>query len=108
MVGARHGLTGEALVDGGVTATNNCCLLCPAHHHQVHLQGWEVAIHGGRVEFRPPALIDPNRRPLPTHSGADFTSFMRCCSRRSGGRCALVLAAVFGFLLTGIEVQRWP
>ncbi|MGH4010413.1 MAG: DUF222 domain-containing protein [Pseudonocardiaceae bacterium] len=51
-------------VDGGETSVHNCCLLCPMHHQQVHLQGWDVTIQGGRVEFRPPAIIDPHRRPL--------------------------------------------
>ncbi|MGH3833529.1 MAG: HNH endonuclease signature motif containing protein, partial [Pseudonocardiaceae bacterium] len=51
-------------IDGGETTMGNCCLLCPMHHQQVHLQGWDVTIHGGRVEFRPPAIIDPDRRPL--------------------------------------------
>jgi len=51
-------------VDLGETSVANCCLLCPAHHQQVHLQGWDITIHGGRVEFRPPAIIDPDRRPL--------------------------------------------
>lgn len=50
--------------DGGDTGVCNCCLLCPMHHQQVHLQGWDVTIHGGRVEFRPPAVIDPERKPL--------------------------------------------
>ncbi|MGH3789022.1 MAG: DUF222 domain-containing protein, partial [Pseudonocardiaceae bacterium] len=50
--------------DGGETSAQNCCLLCEMHHQQVHLQGWDVTIHGGRVEFRPPAIIDPDRRPL--------------------------------------------
>jgi hypothetical protein len=50
--------------DGGVTSVHNCCLLCTMHHQQVHLQGWDITIHGGRVEFRPPATIDPDRRPL--------------------------------------------
>ncbi|HEU0087781.1 MAG TPA: DUF222 domain-containing protein [Pseudonocardiaceae bacterium] len=50
--------------DGGPTAVHNCCLLCPMHHQQVHLQGWDITIQGGRVEFRPPAIIDPDRRPL--------------------------------------------
>jgi Domain of unknown function (DUF222)/HNH endonuclease len=49
--------------DGGTTSVNNCCLLCSRHHQQVHLQGWDVTIHGGRVEFRPPAIIDPDRSP---------------------------------------------
>ncbi|MGH3717811.1 MAG: DUF222 domain-containing protein [Pseudonocardiaceae bacterium] len=52
--------------DLGETTVGNCCLLCPTHHHQVHLQGWDITIHGGRVEFRPPAIIDPDRRPLTT------------------------------------------
>jgi Domain of unknown function (DUF222) len=48
----------------GETKVGNCCLLCPAHHQQVHLQGWDITIHGGRVNFRPPTIIDPDRRPL--------------------------------------------
>ncbi|MGH3694420.1 MAG: DUF222 domain-containing protein [Pseudonocardiaceae bacterium] len=51
-------------IDGGATSVANCCLLCPAHHQQVHLQGWDITIGGGYVEFRPPAIIDPDRRPL--------------------------------------------
>jgi hypothetical protein len=50
--------------DGGETSVGNCCLLCPMHHQQVHLQGWDITIQGGRVEFRAPAIIDPDRRPL--------------------------------------------
>ncbi|MGH3992610.1 MAG: DUF222 domain-containing protein, partial [Pseudonocardiaceae bacterium] len=50
--------------DGGETSVANCCLLCEMHHQQVHHQGWDITIHGGRVEFRPPAIIDPDRRPL--------------------------------------------
>lgn len=50
--------------DGGSTSVGNCCLLCESHHQQVHLQGWDVTIQGGRVEFRPPAIIDPQRKPL--------------------------------------------
>jgi len=30
----------------------------------VHLQDWDITIQGGRVEFRPPTTIDPDRRPL--------------------------------------------
>ncbi len=51
-------------IDDGATSVHNCCLLCPMHHQQVHLQGWDITIQGGRVEFRPPAIIDPHRRPL--------------------------------------------
>jgi hypothetical protein len=48
-------------IDLGETKVGNCCLLCPAHHQQVHLQGWDITIHGGRVEFRPPAILDPDQ-----------------------------------------------
>jgi hypothetical protein len=51
-------------IDGGETSVQNCCLLCPNHHQQAHRQGWDVTIRGGRVEFLPPAIIDPDRRPL--------------------------------------------
>jgi hypothetical protein len=50
--------------DGGPTSVGNCCLLCASHHQQVHLQGWDIGIHGGRVEFQPPPILDPDRRPL--------------------------------------------
>jgi len=49
--------------DGGGTSVENCCLLCPTHHQHVHLHGWDITLHGGRVQFRPPAIIDPDRRP---------------------------------------------
>lgn len=48
-------------IDNGLTAVNNCCLLCAAHHQQVHLQGWDLTMRGGRVEFRPPTTIDPDQ-----------------------------------------------
>jgi hypothetical protein len=52
--------------DGGKTAVGNCCLLCPMHHQQVHRQDWDITIQGRHIEFRPPTIIDPDRRPL-TH-----------------------------------------
>jgi len=58
---AHHGIH---WIDGGETKVGNCCLLCPAHHQQVHLQGWDITIRDGRVEFQPPPIIDPDRRPL--------------------------------------------
>jgi hypothetical protein len=51
-------------VDGGETSVENCVLLCEVHHRHVHCTGWEILILPGYVEFIPPALIDPDRRPL--------------------------------------------
>ena len=59
--------------DGGVTSVETCCLLCPMHHQQIHLQGWDVTIQGGRVEFRPPAVMTRTGNPSPTPSGGDHT-----------------------------------
>jgi hypothetical protein len=50
--------------DGGDTSIENCVLLCQTHHRHVHGTGWEVLIRPHRVEFIPPAIIDPDRRPL--------------------------------------------
>ena len=51
-------------VDGGDTSVDNCVLLCETHHRHVHCTGWEILIHPGYVEFIPPTIIDPDRRPL--------------------------------------------
>jgi hypothetical protein len=53
-------------IDGGVTAAHNCCLLCAAHHQQVHRQNWDITIRGGHVEFRPPAIIGPDQHWIST------------------------------------------
>ncbi|MGQ0773248.1 MAG: DUF222 domain-containing protein [Pseudonocardiales bacterium] len=50
--------------DGGETCLENCVLLCPRHHREVHNIGWELVVYPDRVEFIPPAIIDPLRRPL--------------------------------------------
>ncbi len=51
-------------VDGGDTSVENCCLLCEYHHRVVHNTGWNITIHPDRAEFTPPAILDPDRRPL--------------------------------------------
>jgi hypothetical protein len=48
----------------GHTEVNNCVLLCPTHHRRVHATGWDITIRGNLVEFRPPAILDHDRRPL--------------------------------------------
>ncbi len=48
----------------GHTEVNNCVLVCPTHHRWVHATGWDITIRGNLVEFRPPAILDPHRRPL--------------------------------------------
>lgn len=48
----------------GHTAVQNCVLLCPTHHRWVHATGWDITIRGNLIEFRPPAIVDPSRRPL--------------------------------------------
>jgi len=50
--------------DGGATSIDNCVLLCETHHRHVHQTGWEILIRPGYVEFIPPVIIDPDRRPL--------------------------------------------
>jgi hypothetical protein len=50
---------------GGRTDLSNGVMLCTRCHHDVHRQGWEIIVHGNRVDFIPPATIDPDRRPQP-------------------------------------------
>jgi hypothetical protein len=50
--------------DGGATSVGNCCLICPLHHRQIHLQGWDITVDGGQVHFHPPPILDPDRKPL--------------------------------------------
>ncbi len=50
--------------DGGETSLSNCVLLCPTHHRHVHGTGWEIVVQLGHVEFIPPAILDPLRKPL--------------------------------------------
>ena len=52
-------------VDHGPSSYLNGCLLCPAHHREIHRGFWEVRMAAdGRPEFLPPEWIDKQRRPL--------------------------------------------
>lgn len=50
--------------DGGTTCLTNGCLLCLAHHRQVHLQGWRVTLDRHELpQLIPPKWLDPEQRP---------------------------------------------
>jgi hypothetical protein len=55
---------------GGRTDLSNGVMLCTRCHHDVHRQGWNIVVHGNRVDFIPPATIDPDRRPQPGGTAA--------------------------------------
>ena len=57
--------------DGGPTDLNNLVLLCGFHHRLIHHSDWEVFIgDDNHPWFIPPASVDPNRQPRPSHARA--------------------------------------
>jgi len=50
---------------GGRSDLENGVMLCTRCHHDIHTQGWQVAVTAGRVHFVPPAHLDPTRTPQP-------------------------------------------
>ncbi|WP_427915699.1 DUF222 domain-containing protein [Rhodococcus sp. KRD162] len=57
--------------DGGPTNLNNLVLLCGFHHRLIHHSDWEVFIaDDNHPWFIPPASVDPNRQPRPSHARA--------------------------------------
>ncbi len=59
---------------GGETNLGNGILLCSAHHHTVHRDGWGIEIRDNVPWFTPPSSVDVYRRPrrggrAPTPSG---------------------------------------
>jgi hypothetical protein len=50
---------------GGRSDISNGVMLCARCHHDIHRQGWEIVVSGGRVRFVPPLPIDPSRKPRP-------------------------------------------
>jgi hypothetical protein len=51
-------------VNGGKTDLPNLALLCPFHHHRFAQHGWSAEYRQGRVWWRPPEHIDPDRKPI--------------------------------------------
>ncbi|SDL31909.1 HNH endonuclease [Lentzea albidocapillata subsp. violacea] len=49
--------------EGGKTNAANLVLLCRRHHDLMHHSEWQIQMAEGLPTFRPPAFIDPNRRP---------------------------------------------
>ncbi|MEV6718567.1 DUF222 domain-containing protein [Lentzea sp. NPDC051208] len=58
--------------NGGETNLANLALLCRRHHDLVHHSDWRLQMEGGVPTFRPPAFVDPHRRPRhnPIHAVA--------------------------------------
>lgn len=49
--------------NGGSTDLANLALLCRRHHDLVHQSDWQIQMDSGVPVFRPPAFVDPHRRP---------------------------------------------
>ncbi|SMD19780.1 HNH endonuclease signature motif containing protein [Lentzea albidocapillata] len=49
--------------EGGKTNADNLVLLCRRHHDLMHHSEWQIQLTEGLPTFRPPAFIDPHRRP---------------------------------------------
>lgn len=49
---------------GGNTDLPNLTLLCAFHHYRFARHGWSAEYRDGRVWWRPPKIIDPERKPI--------------------------------------------
>ncbi|WP_062208281.1 HNH endonuclease signature motif containing protein [Demequina oxidasica] len=49
--------------DRGKTDLENGVLLCSICHHRIHRDDWEIGVRDNQVWFRPPAAVDPERKP---------------------------------------------
>ncbi|MFI6099647.1 DUF222 domain-containing protein [Lentzea sp. NPDC051213] len=70
----------KSWAEGGETNAKNLVLLCRRHHDLLHHSDWQVQMIGGVPMFRPPAFIDPQRRPRETHSTPHERTAGRTCS----------------------------
>lgn len=51
-------------VKGGSTDLANLTLICAFHHYRFARHGWSAEYRQGRVWWRPPKIIDPDRKPI--------------------------------------------
>jgi hypothetical protein len=49
---------------GGPTDLVNLGLVCERCHHLLHHGGWDMLLRNGKIEWLPPAWLDPERRPI--------------------------------------------
>jgi hypothetical protein len=52
--------------DGGPTHPDNGVLLCWFHHRSIDTSGWDIRMHHGVPQIRPPAWLDPGATWRPT------------------------------------------
>ena len=50
-------------IDGGPTDLDNLTLVCGFHHREFAKRGWDCTTINGVPHWRPPAFIDPQRKP---------------------------------------------
>lgn len=92
--------------DGGATDSSTMALVCTRHHRLVHHSGWDITILDGAVRWIPPAILDPERKPLrntahdspppwirASHSGSRFTQLPTSIGRGLAGKPMLRDAA---------------
>ena len=54
--------------DGGPTDLTNSALVCGRCHRSIHNGDWEVVLgDDGHPQAIPPAVVDPNRQPIPSY-----------------------------------------
>jgi hypothetical protein len=60
--------------EGGTTDLDNLALLCGHDHREHRKQGWDCVMIGGVPHWRPPAFLDPDRKPRrnTTHHTGDL------------------------------------
>ncbi|ATY14208.1 HNH endonuclease [Amycolatopsis sp. AA4] len=49
---------------GGATDLDNLASCCERHHRLLHHSGWKIVMRDGAVYWIPPAILDPEQKPL--------------------------------------------